>query len=175
MKANKTRLFLALRSLLWNSLSPPWRVFEGNLEGFLGDGTSLKMLFSLQPLYLCLPDILHSRYTGSNASASIFLIASCGLSITTPLPHALTRTSYSLAHNVYFHFSIETSRSWDPLFYPRMPSPHGSVTFLVQGRAHKPQHFRHYLGHFSALTLPMFSALIPIVFDCTPLNRTLRR
>lgn len=74
-ETNKTRLFLALRILLWNCFGPPWGEFEGNLEGFLGDGSSLKILFSLQPLYLCLPVLLHSRYTGSKASAGVFLIA----------------------------------------------------------------------------------------------------
>lgn len=177
----KTRKALPGTKELRSCSYPPQRAFEENLEDFLGDGSSLKMLFFLQFLYLCVSGFLHARYTGSKASAGVFLIASCRLLSITPLSHTLTLASYSPTSNVYFSSPLGPP---DPENFTFVPVCHllmAAFFFLVQSRAHILKYFRCYFVPFSALTLPNAGLLQPsefpaftlTAFDCTILNRTL--
>lgn len=73
----------------WNRFYAPW----GARGGLSWRRSSLRMLSSLQPLYVCLPVPPHSRHTGSKATAGIF---SSGL--LSPLDHssAITHPNSSL-------------------------------------------------------------------------------
>lgn len=134
----------------------------------------MRMLFSLQPLYLCLPVLPRSRYTGSKDSAGIFLLSSLvsrwvlhnhmpSLQPPILLPPLASPLRLSVPEILSFlpvHHPLGASF----FFFPIQDS-NSRQSVLIQ-------HFRHYFGPLPALTLPSTTVYIPSSHNSSQLHYT---